>query len=100
MISIVRRDDTSVEVPLRRYPVQDTMTAPDRPAVEARRPGRSSERRSGPHSFSVMWHVARRLLLGFVLILLASAGLLLSDTSRGRDQAQRERQQRPMQRVA
>jgi ABC-type uncharacterized transport system substrate-binding protein len=47
-----------------------------------------------------MWHVARRLLLGFVLILLASAGLLLSDTSRGRDQAQRERQQRPMQRVA
>jgi ABC-type uncharacterized transport system substrate-binding protein len=44
-----------------------------------------------------MWLVARRLLLGFVLIGLASAGLLLSDTSRGRERAQ---QQRPMPRVA
>jgi ABC-type uncharacterized transport system substrate-binding protein len=32
-----------------------------------------------------MWHVVRRLLLGFTLIALASAGLLLSDTSRRDD---------------
>src|SRR5688572_4107282 len=32
-----------------------------------------------------MWHVIRRLLLGFALIALASTGLLLSDTSRNRD---------------
>src|SRR6185503_8112592 len=32
----------------------------------------------------IMWHVVRRLLLGFALIALASAGLLFSDTSRHR----------------
>jgi ABC-type uncharacterized transport system substrate-binding protein len=36
-----------------------------------------------------MWHVIRRLLLGIILIALASAGLLLSDTSRKRDQPER-----------
>ena len=36
-----------------------------------------------------MWHVVRRLLLGVILIALASAGLLLSDTTRRRNQVAR-----------